>query len=501
VFVGDRAGFERGVGCGVASDRTSVVRTVAAALATAAILLSLLAVGATSRAETPSQLADRAVVEAPATVEPDADVAAILDQHPSRSTPHSIAPADRPGAVIKTILGLLTLLGLAYVGGQRWLLEWERRIGISQVVVSGLPFIVLGVIARHPTVGILTDRVLTELSPLLRIGLGCVGFVAGFRFDMRRFRGLPPSAGRVALLSTVLPAALVALSTGPLLLRFSGFSRTEAMDDPVFVRDALLLATAGAMTARSALWTFEGNGGHGTPAQIVRLEELIGIVGLALIASFFRPVHVGGTWAVPGMAWFLLTVGLGTVLGLLFYVLFQEARDDAAFTVVTLGAISFSAGAAGFLHLSSVTVAFVAGVILANFPGSFRARLRRAVQALERPIYLLSLVVIGALWRVDDWRGWLLMPVFAASRLLGKQIAARVAATRRDLPVTAEESRALSISPIGSLAIAIVVSAQLLYPGGSVSLIVSAVMGGSVLTEIFVQLVGRTRSAASEAAP
>jgi hypothetical protein len=93
------------------------------------------------------------------------------------------------------------------------------------------------------------------------------------------------------------------------------------------------------------------------------------------------------------------------------------------------------------------------------------------------------------------------MPVFAASRLLGKQIAARVAATRRDLPVTAEESRALSISPIGSLAIAIVVSAQLLYPGGSVSLIVSAVMGGSVLTEIFVQLVGRTRSAASEAAP
>ena len=463
-----------------------------------AIMVSLLAVERTCRADVP--VPERAGVAAQLpTVEPHPDVAPIVREDAIPAAAPPIPPADRPGAVIKTILGLLALLGLAYVGGQRWLLEWERRIGISQVVVAGLPFIVLGVIARRPAVGVLTDSVLTELSPLLRIGLGCVGFVAGFRFDAQRFQGLPASAGRVALLSTVLPAGLVTLSTAPLLLHFSGLSWADAMDDPVFVRDALILATAGAMTARSALWMVEGNGGQGTSAQIVRLEELVGIVGLALVASFFRPADPGGTWAVPGMAWFLLTVGLGTVLGLLFYVVFQEARDDAAFTVVTLGAISFSAGAAGFLHLSSVAVAFLAGVLLANFPGTFRARLRRAVQALERPIYLLSLVVIGALWQADDPRGWLLMPVFAASRLLGKHIAARLAAASPDLPVTAEESRALSISPIGSLAIAIVVSAQLLYPGGSVSLIVSAVIGGSVLTEIFVQLVGRNRGTTSEA--
>ena len=133
----------------------------------------------------------------------------------------------------------------------------------------------------------------------------------------------------------------------------------------------------------------------------------------------------------------------------------------------------------------------MAGVILANFPGSFQPRLLEMLSRLERPIYLLALVVVGALWNVDDWRGWLLMPVYMAARLGGKWLAAALAARSQDLPITAEESRALAVSPIGPLAIAIVVNAQLLYPGGSISLVVSAVIGGGVLTEAFVQLVSR----------
>jgi hypothetical protein len=38
-----------------------------------------------------------------------------------------------------------------------------------------------------------------------------------------------------------------------------------------------------------------------------------------------------------------------------------------------------------------------------------------------------------------------------------------------------------------------VINAQLLYPGGSISLIVSAVIGGGVLTETFLQLESRRR--------
>jgi Kef-type K+ transport system membrane component KefB len=276
-----------------------------------------------------------------------------------------------------------------------------------------------------------------------------------------------------------------------LLLAFSDTAWSNSFQNPVFLRDALILATAGAMTARSTVRRLDATGDEGIAARIIRIEELAGVIGLAFVAAFFREHGIEGSWHLPGMVWLLVTLGLGTALGLLFYTMLVATPRGPDFIAVTLGAIAFAAGAAGYLYLSSVAVAFVAGVILANFPGTYQPRLREALKRLERPIYLLALFVIGALWDVDDWRGWVLMPVFMAARLVGKWLAATIAARREHLPVTAQESRSLAVSPIGALAIAIVVNAQLLYPGGSISLVVSAVIGGGVLTEAFVQLATR----------
>jgi Kef-type K+ transport system membrane component KefB len=398
------------------------------------------------------------------------------------------------------ILGLLALMALAYLGGHRRVLAWEQRLGISQVITAGLPFIVLGMVARLPSVGILTDRLLDELKPLLRVGLGSVGFVAGFRFDARLFQGMPKGTSSVAMVSTLLPALTVALASAPLLLLFSGASWSTSVRDPFFVRDALILATAGAMTARSAIHLHEDLGRDSILARVVRLEEFAGVLGLALIAAFFRASGLEDSWNLPGTMWILITLGLGAALGLLSYTILMITPRGPDFLAVTLGIIAFSAGAAGYFHLSSVAVAFVAGVILANFPGTFQTPLRDMLKRIERPIYLLALFVIGALWDVDDWRGWVLMPVFMVARLAGKRLAAMIAARDHDLPIQADESRALAVSPIGAMAIAIVVNAELLYPGGSIGLVVSAVIGGGVLTEAFVQLASRRGARANDSA-
>src|SRR5690606_1967888 len=110
-------------------------------------------------------------------VEPDPAVAPIIQREGEqpKPTPRPIAPEERPGTVIKTILGLLTLLALAYLGGHARVVRWEERLGASQLITAGFPFIVLGMLARLPAVGILSDAILVELSPLLRIGLGCIG--------------------------------------------------------------------------------------------------------------------------------------------------------------------------------------------------------------------------------------------------------------------------------------------------------------------------------------
>lgn len=100
-------------------------------------------------------------------------------------------------------------------------------------------------------------------------------------------------------------------------------------------------------------------------------------------------------------------------------------------------------------------------------------------------------VVTPPLWRVSDWRGWVLMPVFMALRLAGKWLGTTLALGHAEFDLGAEERRAIAMPPLGPLALAIVTNALLLYPGGSISLIVSAVIGGGVLTEILLQLSNR----------
>jgi hypothetical protein len=425
-------------------------------------------------------------------IEPDPRVApVIVGSDPGAGPARVVTPAQRPGVVIKTILGLLSLMVLAYLGGHPRVLRWEERLGISQVITAGFPFVILGLIARSPVVGIINDSVLAELSPLLRLGLGWIGFVIGFRFDTRMFEGLPSGTAGFVALSTLFPFALVVGASAALLLAVT--DAAPDVRDPVFLRDALILGTAAAMTAVTPSRAPASGAPASAVLRVIRLEELAGIIGLAFVAAFFRPQGASVSWQLPGTAWVLMTLGLGAAAGLLVYAILQRRTGGADFLVLTLGSISFAAGAAGYLLLSSVVVAFIAGVLLANFPGTYHARLREMLLGLERPIYLLSLLIVGALWQVTDWRGWVLMPVFMITRLVGKWLAAELAHTRTALPLSIDERRMLALSPLGPLAIAIVINAQLLYPGGSISLIVSAVIGGGVLTETFLQLENRRR--------
>ena len=64
---------------------------------------------------------------------------------------------------------------------------------------------------------------------------------------------------------------------------------------------------------------------------------------------------------------------------------------------VMLGAIALSAGVAGFLKLSPLIVCFVAGLLLANLPGAWKEEVKQALWRLERPLYLIFLVIVAGL--------------------------------------------------------------------------------------------------------
>jgi hypothetical protein len=222
-----------------------------------------------------------------------------------------------------------------------------------------------------------------------------------------------------------------------------------------------------------------------------QLDEMVGVIGLVFITAYFRSDISASTWQLPDTAWVFVSLGLGVAIGILIFAMIRVPVSNAEFLAVVLGAIAFASGLAGYLRLSPIAICFIAGVLVTNFPNEQRASVFKILHHLERPVHLLFLMIAGALWNVTDWRGWVLVPLFVAGRVLGKWfgIVAAKAAVGAYLPANFADQRNW-LTPLSGLSIALVISVQSLYRDTGLSWIVTAVIGGSLLTELLVSRAG-----------
>jgi hypothetical protein len=399
--------------------------------------------------------------------------------------PKPVPAEAQPALALKTIVALIALLVLAYAANHPRLRRLEELLGVRSAITAGFPFVALGLVARHPAIGIATENVLVALTPLVEFGLGWLGFLVGFRLDLRRLEELPSGAGRVIAFSTVSASVAIACASGIWLLSF-GFEQ-----DGVFLRTGAILGVAGSMTAPLAIRAVARNGKHERLSEY--LDEIVGVAGLWLIAAYFRPDGIDAQWAIPGTAWLLMALGMGVMLGTLLHVILRRPSGDAEFMVIALGGVAFSAGLAAYVRLSPLVIGFVAGIVVINLPTPRREALGLTLERIERPIFLVFLALAGALWDPTDVRGWLLTAVFVVSRYLGLWVGRRMA--RSSHPETFAMLRPSStfLEPVSVVAIAVVVSARILYGGPTVSLVVTAVIGGALVSEMIAAYTARSK--------
>jgi hypothetical protein len=394
--------------------------------------------------------------------------------------------------VITAIIGLVAIVGMAYLASHPKVQELEEMLGISAVVAAGFPFVLFGLIAHSEQIGILSGSVLQYLRPFIPLGLGWIGFSIGFRFDVRRLEALPRGVGPALLLTSVLPFAAIVGACGLILLM------TDGVVHGTFLRDAIILGTAAIIGVRPPAPNPEGPTADRI-GSLVQLQEGCAMIGLVLVAAFWRPTGHEVGWQLPAFAWIFVTIGMGTALGAVIYAVLHAFRGRSEITLLMLGSIALAAGMASFLRLSPIAVCFIAGALIFNFPGTWKEQVRVALVKLERPIYLVFLVVAGAMWQVTAWQGWVLLLLFVAGRLVGKVLGVFLSQQSRlgeqlhiELGGLNHEERVrIALAPMGALAIAIVVGAQDLYIGSTVSWMVTTVIGGAVATEIITQLILR----------
>jgi Kef-type K+ transport system membrane component KefB len=387
---------------------------------------------------------------------------------------------------IKVIGGLVALVVLAYLGGNRRVVKFQEQLGIKGVITAGFPFIALGMIASLPSIGILSGEVLTKLRPLLHFGLGWLGFIIGAQLDIRVLDRVPKGTAYLVLVEALGPFAITAAGCGAVMLAFGGMT----IDDLSLWRDMILLGTCAAMTAPKKYRGFANrtwHEGRGVDVLLGQLDELVSIVGLLFITAYFREAE-SATWQLPDTAWIFVSLGLGVAVGVLIFAMIRLPKSDPEFLAVLLGGIAFASGIAGYLHLSPIVVCFIAGVLVTNFPNEQRADVFRILGHLERSVHLLFLIVVGAVWDPVDWHGWVLVPLFVAGRALGKWsgVLASKTVVGALLPQGFAEDRAL-ITPMSGLSIALVISIDRLQSDPGLPWIVTAVIGGSIVTELFMR--------------
>jgi hypothetical protein len=300
---------------------------------------------------------------------------------------------------------------------------------------------------------------------------------------------VPKGTAYLILVEALGPFGVTAAGCGAVMLSFG-----LVWNDPAMWRDLILLGAAAAMTAPRKFRGFANrtwHEGRGADVLLGQLDEMIGVIGLLFITAYFRD-DSGTTWQLPGTAWVFVSLGLGVAIGVLIFAMVRVPVSNAEFLAVVLGGIAFASGLAGYLHLSPIVICFLAGVLVTNFPNDQRQSIFRILNHLERPVHLLFLIIAGAVWSVYDWRGWVLVPLFAIGRVVGKWtgVLASKSVLGTLLPKGFVDQRQL-VQPMSGLSIALVVSVGSLYIDKGLGWVVTAVIGGAIVTEILVQLTSR----------
>lgn len=390
--------------------------------------------------------------------------------------------------VARVVIGLAVAVTLAVVGALPGVRRWQQRFGLSVLAASGFPLLLLGY-AFH-AFGVLSGRTLADLRPLYEFGLGWIGMVVGMQMNFRRLDDLPrwfmTALAMVSVPPTLLAGIGCALTLGALGVFYgSGL-----------LRDVLVLAACAAVSAPANLNLLLR---HRPPAiaeivrAMTRLDQIAAIVLLALVASLFRSGLEVGLWRLPRSGWFLVTLGVGFLMGAVMYLLVRRVESRTEELSLMLGGIAFAAGTAGYLALSVPVVGALAGAVMANVPYRERPRLEAMLGDVEHTIYLLMLFLIGTAWRPFEWQGWVLGVVFALTRGYGKLLGARMAVRVADGQLPAAPTLAVSLLPESAIAIVVIFTLATLE-GETMPAVrwgMNAVIVGSILTEIFVQATQR----------
>ena len=293
---------------------------------------------------------------------------------------------------------LAVLLLLLVVAGSYASFRYVSALpGLKFVYLVGTEFFLVGV-AFGPSMSGLIDRpTLLSLAPVFSLGLAWVGLLYGLQFNLHQVVRVPRRLWAAALVQFAVGAGAMFLA----LMGIRTFTEDTFLEHIPSVLALSLILSPASLPFLSLLHREEG---HSFRKEVVSvrvvaalddLYPLLGLFVLSLVA--LRGGTEGGleapwgTFGVPLLALCGISLMSALALNLLATRLLWQDR----FFLVVLASWLLVAGMASSIGFSSLVAGFFSGVVVANVSRQ-RGRIVETMETMEKPVYLLLLVLLGA---------------------------------------------------------------------------------------------------------
>jgi len=385
--------------------------------------------------------------------------------------------------LVKITIGVALLLLIALVGYRQTFTRLRLPSGARLVYLTGTEFIAVGFALGGELIGLLDEDTIRRLTPLFSLGLGATGLIFGIQLDLRVLRRFPARFPLIAATQAIVTGIAVFVPFFFILGRLFELESTER-----WTAAAVLAATA-VCTAQTSLalvdreFRLRGAGLIRLLRYVSSLDALVGVTILGLAFAWRHQSALFGFEAVIGLQWFFLSVCIGSAMGFLLRILTMVRCTEEELLIFVLGTVLLSSGISLYFELSPLFVNVLMGIVVANSPGSSE-RIFTLLARLEKPVYVVFLLLAGAVWQPGVAWGLLLAGVYWLLRISGK-VAGGFAAARFD---SGEEpsSPGLGFGLVaqGGMAVALVMNYYQLRPGSVTDVVVTIVLVGVIASEL-----------------
>lgn len=377
-------------------------------------------------------------------------------------------------------LGYMLLILIALLGA-RWSF---RPISIPFFPQNAWPtvtkYLVVGIALGPYFTNILNTDMLGQLMPVIHLILGWIGFLVGMQLEWRQLRRFPSALFFSTFVHVVIAFGIV---FGAFFLLWPLFGISQMAS----VEGALFLAAVGVCSTPTYIAIANRYFYPSSPliVFIKFVTSFAAVFGIVLFGfwTFVRNNLHLHEMPLPIFQWLMIAGGLGIILSIIFHSFSRLSTSSSDRLAFTIGILIFSGGLSVYLRLPPLFVNMIAGMIFVNVNKKSEEIFSFLLYS-ERVVYLVLLIISGAMWKFSWIGGLSLAFCYFTIRFFGMlgggALAIMAPPSLRKLP----RFCGVAFVSQGGVAVALIVNLQLFYSGDIIRTLVSAIYFAFVFNEI-----------------